>query len=168
MWTGGRWCPRYVRVAVYEGEEGDCLCFCVGVFRRVWIWVDAAAIKPTSPTLFSSHTPHKQTNKHTHNQVTPIPDSEGFSLSFLASVPALGWATYYVGVCRLTHWTDYEGEQASVCMHACCKSQLLQASDGKQKKHAGPIRPFLLTTHLHHHTYPTQTNNPQTPSPPAP
>lgn len=48
--------------------------------------------------------------------MTPIPDhSEGeegaFSLAFLASVPALGWATYYVSVCRLTHWTDYEGER---------------------------------------------------------
>lgn len=45
--------------------------------------------------------------------MTPIPDSgeeATFSLAFLASVPPLGLATYYVGVCRLTHWTDYQGK----------------------------------------------------------
>ncbi len=101
--------------------------------------------------------PETEPNK-TDQQATPLPDSEAFSIAFLASVPAVGWATYYVGVCRLTHWTDYEGEGAHFILS---HHTVLPAS--------GTTAPNNNRTHTPPHTRTNgQTPSPTAPSPPTP
>lgn len=93
---------------------------------RVWVCVWGGYVCGGAVCMFAARTvcvrsttsathPYPPTPTHP-KQVTPIPgrtEQEGtFSLAFFAaSVPPLGWTTYYVGVCRPeTHWTDWEGE----------------------------------------------------------